>query len=493
MTSITATVQPLRINGTTTRVPVTGHNYDDSFRTDLEERYSNNRPNIFIRFFRGVANFCRDFITGRFFSRLFNSRATSPNPLSGASESDNSSSTCPERSILASYINELRSIRTIPERTAYLEQTVLPALNQNLRGALRTFNTQNSLNFRCLGIDPGSCASHRQSGGLVFVHAEPGQPPIRITLNPNEIQNKSENELVRLLTGKVNAEKSRLSNQYSIWSRGHQLDLAQNSTSVMAVAIPNSAVGIETDHSTILSNVYQGRYGARIRNVCMQNQTLWNSIRGGLPQASGTSREQILSALGESLDQAIAAGDRDFVFHATWHGETNGDIRTSSGVLTPEAIADTLIANNRCKNTNITIILESCYSQKQMERILSRIRQQAPERVANIRIVTTANSQQRSDAASHPSNSSLINNQMNDSSGTFAYYFSYYYQMNPTGSLIDAIRFADLMAGADSIDRQDLQAVEYFTNPRGILQLEQLSRRGTISENPLNPTSLVTV
>ncbi len=479
----------LRVNGSTVRNPQDG--YDESFSSELEHRYNGTRSNIFVRVFWGAVNFCRDLFTGA----LFRSRTPSPNPLcpQNTPGSSGSGTSSLDTSVLSNYISELRARRNHSERVEYLEQTVLPSLNPNLRNALQAFNTSSRLNLRCMGIDPGSSASRRQSGGLVFVHAEPGQAPVRITLRPDEIQNRSQDQLISLLTQKVQTERTRLSTQYSIWSRGHDLDLQRGRTSVMAVAVPGTAVGIETDYSTVLSDVYQSRYGATIRGVCMQNQEQWNSIRGGLPQASGAARTEILSALGSSLDEAIAGGDSDFVLQATWHGEQNGDIRTSDGVLTPEQIAETLLANNRCRNINITIMLESCYSQRQLERILQRIQELRPEGVRNIRIISTAGSYQRSDAAAHPYNSSLISDTMRDCSGTFAYYFSYYYQMNTRGRLADAIRFADLMSRADSIDGQDLQAVEYFTDPSGRLRLEQFSRRVPITEELTNPNPLVTV
>ena len=67
---------------------------------------------------------------------------------------------------------------------------------------------------------------------------------------------------------------------------------------------------------------------------------------------------------------------------------------------------------------------------------------------------------------------------------------SLYFQLRPSGTFADAVRFADLMAGTDSPTGQDLQAIHYYTDRTGPHQ-EQFSRRNTITEDTNDPNRVV--
>ena len=391
---------------------------------------------------------------------------------------------------LTGYLARLHEQEGHNNRQRYLHEILLPSINQNIPGALQTFNQNNNLSLRCIGIDPGGI---NRPFSFVFVHSNPGEPPVRLNFEYNELKNKPPEELDQLLQTRYRETVNSMSPQYEIWRRAHNFNWRRNSVSVMAVNAPGNVPGTESDYYTMLREVYQNRYSATVQNVLMDDPTRWTYVHGGLlPRAQTPTRTNILRGLASSCDSAIASGHDDFVFHATWHGNRDGSIVASDGRLNPEEIAQVLSLNGRSQNLNITLILESCYSEAQKDRLIACFRKNNIP-VRNLRIIATSGRDTPSFAGSNIRNSATINDHMRyDDSGTFAYNFSHYYQLHPNSHAGDAIRYADLMSRTDSITGQDLIAVHYSNSGNGSPVEYQFSRMDRIGEDIERPQNYYT-
>lgn len=447
-----------------------------------DEPYS--RPNFIIRIFSAI---------GRFFRNLFGIREPVQPAIVDRETLRDTIPSSPSSLRLLSHRQALMSHTSIGQQMSYLNNTVLPEVNNELPSALQEFNRQSNLSLTCTGITPGTA---QLPLGLVFTAF--GSNPARILLSDTELTGKNKEEIVRLIEQRVREHRTLFLAQNRIWTNSPaRFNPERGRTSFVGICIPGNITGLENDYSELIHTVWGGVYNANIRGVCMQNTSVWNSLRrtNNLPAAAGTTRTEILDTISNSVQQAMASNDTSLVIGLTGHGNQNGTMQISNGQLSPgeiiQRIASELRRNPNSSLRNYHFIVESCFSDAQREEYERSIRELLSE-FSNISVSVTVSSDRHteSSAGSNSGNSAHINPRITGSnSGTLSRNLSLAYQINPDISLSDALRWVDLNARLDSYTRQNMQG--YFFR-RG--ERSQYTRHDdAISENPYSPNPVTTL
>lgn len=381
-----------------------------------------------------------------------------------------------------SYEKELDIANGFLEREEIIKRAIKD-LNRNILPALKEFNRENNISLECLGI----------MGKLIFVNTFKGadKDPVLITLWDKDIEGaNSKAKVKKLFKEKLVKEKETLNEQHEIWnnSRSLEYDLPKNGeTSLMLVTIPRHLRGIYTDFSR-MAEIYNDVFQSKFEAICVDNKDNWSKeidskgFKDKMPEATIGTKAEILTRLESSLKNAIDGNKKAFVLHYLMHGSPFSTIGTADDQdITMEELAAILSMPHNGRpisaQIDLTIIAETCFGGFQLIDLI-KVLDNSKIGVKNLRIIVASDSLQFADAVTRSQLASLFSDKMKgDESGTFAYYFSYYFELleylkqkgtifeKPVGTLTHAIQFADRMARADSIFEQDLQALYYSYDP----------------------------
>ena len=406
--------------------------------------------------------------------------------------------------LLISTWEDMNEKQSIGERQDYLKTTI-SNINKNFLSGLDEFNKETGLFLQPMGINNGDRShSSNRPYEFIFINTFSGSDsrPVVLGMDTLELTGaKTKGDVTKLLKEKHAQEQKNNSEQYSIWNNEYNYDLPRDGkTAVMMTLVPGNTKGQETDFAR-LATIYTNHFGASIEAINMQNKDVWQNLKGvkektetgELPKAKGASKQEILTTLKTSIQKAIDDKKSTFLFHYMMHGQEDGTMAPASDKNTPPSdslissseIADLLASTSEnngkplSEQIDINIIADSCFSGRQLERIVTNLQQkQVP--VKDLTIIATSSKDKPSTTSMTPSIASLISDKMKedkDWSGAFSYYLSYYFELlehekaqgiepkGSVGSFSHAIQFADLMVTRDSYHGAKPQAIHYSNDP----------------------------
>lgn len=387
----------------------------------------------------------------------------------------------------------------IAENQKAVEKTI-EKINPDFLSAVDLFNQETGLSLKAMGIK-------KEPYEFVLIDTFEGKNklPVRIAITYPELK-EGKQELIQLLRDKCTQQKKTLGQQYELWSKQYEYTLPDNGkTAAMFIAAPGHLEGIETDFERMIE-IYKQRYGVSVDHIMVDNAQKWKEASKDakeLPDAVELTTGAALEAkLKTALVDALRGNKQSFVLHYTMHGGEDGSITvTKSESLDTQKIAEiiatpmTIDGKEKipCVEMDIVILAESCHSDSQLITIIEYLKKKNVP-VKNLHIATSSAKETSSHAGTTIDNASLVSKEMaGDKSGTFAYYFSYYFELidhlkqkkaketdkslaeiqleKPLGTYSHALQFADRMAREDSYDEsnikalreQDLQGYHYST------------------------------
>ncbi|MBI3589810.1 MAG: caspase family protein [Candidatus Melainabacteria bacterium] len=414
----------------------------------------------------------------------------------------------------------LRNIQGFEGREAYIRsllgrmnpELLLTSSNPYYETALAAFNERTGLHLACWGIQKGS-------NDFIFINDFLGRnaEPVRIALTYNEVSNtRTKADVLNLLEEKLAGQRRELSEQYAVWARyqdGYDIPRDGSTACMVALALSNLP-GMETDLVRAME-VYSRDYAMSIESICI-DPAHKNGVDEGvrdrglrdLPEYRSATRSEILREFERVLKKAIDEGKSTVMFHYMTHGGQNNQIYASDTTIDPREIAE-LIAQNYngkplCAQIDIVIWAGSCYSRMQLDRIKEYFDQHENIAVRNLRIISESK-YTTAGASTRPDNASLVSDLMTDNSGPLDYYRSWYHEylqylqsknirpINPLGTYLHEVRFADLMSRFDTYNNQDAQGFHYYNDPETHMRSGRFftNLRPVIVQNANNKPGLV--
>ena len=333
---------------------------------------------------------------------------------------------------------------------------------------------------------------------FVFVALNKNMPPDRIGITPVELKRcKTKEDLIELFKNKIDKERksstsTKLQREYS-----YQIP-CDGKTACVFVCIPKHLAGIETDILRLME-IYKDDYKASVYGICMENRNEWlKSIIKQNPQLinifsqkdlleainvlfpySGTEND-ILRNIETSAKRAIDEGKSTLNIHYLVHGTEAGEVCAEKNTVSPTKLIDILIGEYKGKpiseQLDINIIATSCYSGKQLDTMLSYLKQKNIG-VRALRIVTDSK-YTPSWAATSIENATIPSDGMAfDRSATSLYNLSCYREIikglqqegfevpSEFNSFFYNYQFVRVFSQKDSPTGQVLQAIYYHNNP----------------------------
>lgn len=244
---------------------------------------------------------------------------------------------------------------------------------------------------------------------FAFAALSKNKPPVYIGIGYSELKRLStRDEIVKCLWDKV--DEKRKSPDLQIESSYTYEIPRGGQTACMFVCVPHYLRGMEIDVLDLVE-IYNRQYQASIYSVCMEKHGEWKKALSARPELlvntppreifelfspQSASENDILQNLEASLKRAIDEGKSTFVLHYLMHGTEQGNVSVSKQALLPQILSprkfiDLITADYNGSpisgQLDINIVGVSCYSGKQLDRMLEYLKEKDVH-VKNLRIIT---------------------------------------------------------------------------------------------------------